>query len=57
MLSSLRTGLEIAKILKEHLPEIRESLEILKEIRMRRSRDARVGDLEDSIARLDALDR
>ncbi len=56
-MSVTEEALAIARILVKHLPEIREGLELLKELKVRQGRDAEAGDLDDSIAKLRSLDR
>ena len=56
-MSVTEEALAIARILVKHLPEIREGLELVKELKVREGRNAEAGDLEDSIEKLRSLDR
>lgn len=56
-LSKLRQATQLADELLKYGPEFVEALKLLREVRQRNQRDADVGDLNDSIARLEALDR
>lgn len=55
--SDIKDALTVARELLKRVPEIREGLELLAELRVRQGRDAEAGDLRDSIAKLDSLDR
>ncbi len=56
-MSILEEAEAIAKMLIKHAPDIREALEIARDLKVRAGRDAEVGDLDDSIDKLKALDR
>jgi hypothetical protein len=56
-ISEIREALEIAQILRKHLPEIREAFEDLADLHVRQGRQAEVGDLNESLVKLRILDR